>query len=161
MSARNKHVMALTLPSDREVLLTRSFDAPRTLVFDACTQPEHLRNWWGIDSMSMVVCEIDLRVGGKRRVVLRGPDGSEHGFGGVFREVVRPERYAHTEVYDPFPQHESLVTATFVEHAGVTTMTSHSLYGSTEARDGHLSSGLEAGARVTFDRLEELVRSLT
>ncbi|HTN90608.1 MAG TPA: SRPBCC family protein [Sorangium sp.] len=152
----------LEVRSDREVVITRTFAAPRRLVFEAMTKPEHVKRWYGLRSLTMSVCEIDLRVGGRWRYVLRAPDGSEHGFTGVYREIARPERVVCTENYEPLgPGHEMVVTATYDERDGKTTLTSRIVYQSQADRDAHLQSGMEAGMRETFERLEELLPTLS
>jgi uncharacterized protein YndB with AHSA1/START domain len=130
----------------------------RALVFEAWTTPSHVRRWYG----TLAVCEIDLRPGGAWHYVLRGPDGKEHGFRGEYREVVPPERLVDTEAYDVegLRDHPSLVTITFAEHDGTTTMTSVSLYESPEYRDGQLNSGMETGMVAALDRLAELLATL-
>ncbi|KYF74384.1 hypothetical protein BE17_08515 [Sorangium cellulosum] len=152
----------LEIRSDREVVITRTFAAPRRLVFEAMTKPEHVKRWYGLRVLTMSVCEIDLRVGGRWRYVLRAPDGSEHGFTGVYREIARPERVVCTENYEPLgPGHEMVVTATYDERDGKTTLTSRIVYQSQADRDAHLQSGMEAGMRETFERLEELLPALS
>ncbi len=151
----------LTLPSDREMLITRDFDAPRRLVFEAWTRPELVRRWYGCAAFAMSVCEIDLRVGGGWRFVLNDPGtGMDHGFSGEYREIAAPERLVYTERYEPIPGSDHLVTLTFTEQAGRTTLTEHLLHASRENRDGHLQSGMEEGMQQTLDRLEELVEEL-
>ncbi|BCM91014.1 hypothetical protein IAD21_02878 [Abditibacteriota bacterium] len=154
-----KNVMTLTLPSDLEFTLTRVFNAPRHLVFAAWTEPEHVKRWWGCNGSAMPVCEIDLRVGGAWRYVVRMPDGAEFGFNGVYREIEAPKRLVHTSIFEPMPEHEALVTVLFEEHDGKTTLIETTLHKSVEARDGHLQSGMEAGAAQTFDRLEALLEA--
>src|ERR1700737_1862387 len=100
---KNTGTLNVTTPSDREIVMTRVFDAPRALVFDAFTQPELLKRWFGPRGWSLVVCEVDYRVGGGFRFVLRGPDGSEMGMRGVYREILRPERSVHAESFDDYP----------------------------------------------------------
>ena len=117
---KNTGTLKVTTPTDREIVLTRVFDAPRDLVYDAFTKPELLKRWFGPRGFSLTVCEVDLRVGGDWRFVLRGPDGKEMGMRGVYRELAPPERSVHTESYDDYPG-ESLVTAVFTEQAGKTT----------------------------------------
>lgn len=151
----------LEIKSDREVVITRIFDAPRHLVFDAMTKPEYVKRWYGLKILTMSLCEIDLRVGGRWRYVLRAPDGSEHGFTGEYREIVRPERIVCTENYEALmPGHEILVTTTLEEQEGKTTLTSRLVYKSQADRDAHLQSGMEAGMRETFERLAELLPTL-
>jgi uncharacterized protein YndB with AHSA1/START domain len=151
----------LEVRAEREIVITRTFAAPRRIVFDAMTKPEYVKRWYGLRVLTMSVCEIDLRVGGRWRYVLRAPDGSEHGFTGVYREIVRPERVVCTENYEPLrPGHEMLVTATYDERDGKTTLTSRIVYQSQADRDAHLQSGMEAGMRETFDRLAEILPTL-
>ncbi|HLZ25686.1 MAG TPA: SRPBCC family protein [Chloroflexota bacterium] len=150
----------VTLPSDRELVITRTFDAPRALVFEAMTRPEHVRHWYGPRRFTLVLCEIDLRVGGAWRYVLRDPSGAEYGFSGVYREIVPPERLVSTEGFEGMPGHEYLATLTLDEHDGKTTLTNTLLYQSVEDRDGHLQSGMEPGMRETLDRLAELLATL-
>jgi len=155
---RNTGTLQVTTPSDREVVLTRVFDAPRHLVWDAFSKPELLRRWFGPRGWSLVVCEVDLRVGGGFRFVLRGPDGTEMGMRGVYRELVPPERSVHAESFDDYPG-ESLVTAVFVEQGGKTTLTATVLYSSKEVRDAVILSGMEHGAAESYDKLAELLAS--
>ncbi len=154
-------VTTVTLPSDRELVITRTFDAPRRLVFAALTQPEHVRRWYGPRRLALTVCEIDLRPGGAWRYVLRDPEsGQEFAFSGVYREITPPERLVTTECYEAMPGHDYLVTVTLTEQDGRTTLRSHLLYQSREDRDGHLQSGMEDGMRETFDRLAERLAEL-
>jgi uncharacterized protein YndB with AHSA1/START domain len=155
----NTETLNVTTPSDREIVLTRIFEAPRSLVFDAMTKPELLKRWYGCDGMSLEVCEVDLRVGGTWRHVLRMPDGTEMGMGGVYREVARPERLVSTELFDAFPDGEALATLVFVEDAGRTTFTNTLLYPSQQVRDAVIASGMEHGAAESFDRLAQLLQS--
>ena len=155
---KNTGTLKVTTPSDREIVLTRVFDAPRRLVFEAFTKPELLKRWFGPRGWSLVVCEVDLKVGGTFRFVLRGPDGKEMGMRGVYREIVPPERSVHTESFDDYPG-ESQVTAVFVEQAGKTTLTATVLYPSQEVRDAVIKSGMEHGAAESYDRLAELLQS--
>jgi uncharacterized protein YndB with AHSA1/START domain len=160
MGAKGSFAATLTMPSDRELVITRVFDASRRLVFEAFTKPEHVKHWYGPRSLTMTLCEIDLRPGGRWRYVLRDPDGNEHAFSGVYREIVPPERIVSTEVYEAMPGHDRLVTVTLAEQSGKTTLRSHVLYKSLEDRDGHLQSGMEPGMNETFDRLNELLQTL-
>jgi uncharacterized protein YndB with AHSA1/START domain len=160
-SVANSDTFRATTPSDREIRLTRLFDAPRHLVFDAMTKPEHVRRWWGCltDEHSVTVCEIDLRPGGAWRFVGRGPRG-EYAFYGVYREVAAPERLVFTEIYEPFPDVESVVTSVFAEENGKTRLTVTALYPSVDVRDSVMKTGMAKGAAISYDRLEELVREL-
>jgi uncharacterized protein YndB with AHSA1/START domain len=151
----------LTLPSERELVIERVFDAPRALVFEAVTKPEYVARWYGPRRLQMVLCEIDLRVGGAWRYLLRDADGNEHGFGGVYREIVPPERIVTTEGYEGLPGHEYLTTMTLAEEpANRTKLRSHLLYQNSADRDGHIQSGMEPGMRETLDRLAELLATL-
>jgi len=159
---KNTGTLKVTTPSDREIAMTRVFDAPRSLVFDAMTKPELLKRWGGgPPGWSMVVCEIDLRVDGTWRYVIRGPDGTEMGMRGVFREIVRPERIVRTESFDPawYPG-EALGTMVLVEKEGKTTLTITVLYDSQETRDAVLKSPMERGVSQGFDQLAELLASM-
>ena len=152
--------LSLTMPSDLEVVMTREFNAPRHLVFDALTKPEHIRRWWGLHEDTMTVCEVDLRVGGKWRYATQSPDGSEVAFSGVFREIIPPDRLVHTEGYEAMPGTEYVVTTTLTEVNGKTTLRSHLLYQAKEHRDGHVASGMEYGANESYDRLEGVLQKL-
>ena len=157
MLARSDQTFSLTLPSDREIAMRRVFNAPRGRVFDAWTRPEQVRRWYGCGALTLIVCEIDLRVGGSYCYVLRGPDGVNHGLEGTYREIVASERLVYTERYvtQNFENNEALVTVTFTERHGKTTLKSLSVYLSREDRDAHLASGVEAGAALTLERLAE------
>jgi uncharacterized protein YndB with AHSA1/START domain len=148
-----------TLPSDREIVITRVLDAPRELVFDALTNPEHLPHWFGLRDWTLPVCEIDLRPGGRWRYVMRGPDGEEMGMSGVYREIERPERLVYTESFDDYPG-ETLNTGVLTEENGKTTFTATVLYESKEHRDAVLESGMQLGAAETYDRLAEYLAGL-
>jgi uncharacterized protein YndB with AHSA1/START domain len=148
----------VTTPSEREILITRTFDAPAERVFDAWTTPEHVRRWWGSEEAPLVECDIDLRIGGSWRYVMRDADGSEFAWHGIYREIERPGRLVSTEVFEGFPDAEALNSATFTEQDGTTTLSVTVLHASRENRDGHLDSGMEAGMQLVLDRLEDLVR---
>ena len=155
--------LKLTTRGDREILMTREFNAPRRLVFDAFTRPELLKQWLlGPLGWSMPVCEIDLKVGGAYRYVWRrDSDGSEMGMGGVYREIVAPRRIVSTEVFDKawYPG-EAVGTLVLSESAGITTVTQSVLYQSRDARNGVLRSDMERGVAMSYDRLADLLASL-
>ena len=155
---KNTGTLKVTTPTDCEIVMTRVFDAPRHLVFDAFTKPELLKRWFGPRGWSLVVCEVDLRVGGTFRFVLRGPDGKEMGMRAVYREITPPDRSVHVESFDDYPG-ESVVTAVLVEQGGKTTFTASVLYSSREVRDAVLQSGMEHGAAESYDKLAELLAS--
>src|SRR5262245_31388540 len=129
MDARINPAMTLTLPSDREIVMTRVFNAPRHLVFKAWTTPEHMKHWYGCSISTLRACEIDLRPGGAYRFVLHA-HGVDHTMQGAYREIVRPSRLVYTEGYvtDGFASNEALVTVTFVEKDGMTTLTINVLH---------------------------------
>jgi uncharacterized protein YndB with AHSA1/START domain len=153
---RNTGTLQVTTPSDREIVLTRVFNAPRRMVFEAFSKPELLRQWFGPHGWSLSVCEVDLRVGGGFRFVMKGPQGEEMGMRGSYKEIAPPERSIHMESFDDFPG-ESQVTTVFVEKDGKTTMTATVLYESKEVRDAVIQTGMERGAAETYDRLEEFL----
>ena len=160
-TAKASSALILTMPSDREVVMTRVFGAPRHLVFEAWTKPEHLLQWFGPHSCPLVACEIDFCVGGGWRYVLRGPDGKDMVMRGVYQEIKRPELLISTESFDDYPAGgESINTMTFSEENGETTLTTRVLYGSQEIRDAVIRSGMEQGAGETYDRLEDHLRTV-
>lgn len=160
MDARSSPAKLL-LPSDREIVIVREFRAPKALVFEMWTTAEHVPRWYPCSTLTMTLCEMDVRMGGKWRWVQRSiADGTEHALSGEYREVVRPSRLAFTQRYEPMPGSDHLVTLTFEEAHGLTTMTERFLHPSRENRDGHLRSGLEAGVQETFARLDEVLASM-
>jgi uncharacterized protein YndB with AHSA1/START domain len=158
----NPGALNVTTRGDREIVMTRAFDAPRRLVFDAYTRPELITRWLlGPPGWSMPICQVDLKVGGSYRFVWRSDaDGSEMGMGGVYREIVPPERLVNTEAFDEswYPG-EALVTLVLVEQGGKTALTVTILYESREARDAVIKSGMESGVAASYDRLAELLAS--
>ena len=160
-SAANSGTFAVTTPSDQEIRLTGLFDAPRALVFEAMTKPEHVRRWWGRlgPGYSVPICEIDLRPGGRWRFVNRHPSG-EAAFHGVYRELEPPGRAVYTEIFEAFPYVESVVTALLTEEGGKTRITVTVSYPSVEVRDMVLQTGMERGAAISYDRLEDVAVAL-
>jgi uncharacterized protein YndB with AHSA1/START domain len=160
-SAANSDSFKVTTPSDQEIRMTRLFDAPRRLVFDAMTKPEHVKRWWGRlgEGYSVPVCEIDLRPGGAWRFVNRHPKG-EVAFYGEYREITPPSRLVFTEIFEQFPDSVSVVTTEFTEEDGKTRMTATVRYPSLDVRDMVLASGMSRGAGISYDRLEDLVAAL-
>jgi uncharacterized protein YndB with AHSA1/START domain len=151
----------LTMPSDLEIVITRRFRAPRALVFEAWSKPEHVRRWFGLPQLTLAVCEMDFREGGTWRWVLRDPSaGVDHAFSGEYREIARPERLVYTERYEAIPDSDHVVTITFEERDHETIFTEHVNYRSVEHRDGHLASGMEEGMQQTLARLESLLSTL-
>ena len=159
--AANSDSFTVTMPSAVEIRMTRLFDAPPSLVWEAMTKPEHIKEWWGRlgDGYSVPVCEVDLRVGGKWRFVNRHPHG-EAAFHGEYREVVPPSRVVFTEIFEEFPDTVSVVTSDFTEESGKTRMTVIVRYPSREVRDMVVKSGMSKGAGISYDRLEDLVVAL-
>jgi uncharacterized protein YndB with AHSA1/START domain len=153
--------LVVTTPSDREIVLTRTFDAPRNLVFEAWTRPELLKLWFGPQGSSLVVCDIDLKPGGRYRLVLRGPDGADFAIRGEYREIVLPERLVYTQSFDDWREGESIVTMVLVEDAKRTSMTITVLHPSREYRDAMIRGDMEHGAIESYDRLAELLVSLS
>ena len=150
-----------TTPSDREVVITRIVDSPRTLVWEVWTDPEHVRNWLlGREGWTMPVCEIDLRPGGVWHYVWRRSDDSEIEMRGAYREVEPPERLVSTESWGgEWP--ETSNTLTLTEEAGRTTITQTILYPSQEARDAALATGMKDGMTQSLDRLADYLRTTT
>jgi len=161
-SAAHSGTFQCTTPSDTEITLTRLFDAPRELVWEAMTKPEHVRRWWGCldERYSVPVCEIDLRVGGTWRFVGRGPEGDFPAFFGEYLEIDRPGRLVYTEIFEPFPDAASVVTQRLEEEQGKTRLTVTARYDSRQTRDIVLGTGMEKGAAVSYDRLEDVVAAL-
>jgi uncharacterized protein YndB with AHSA1/START domain len=159
-TANSVRATTYTTPSDREIAITRVFDAPRALVWEAHTNPEHPPQWMlGPEGWTMPICEIDLRPGGEWHFVWRRSDGSEMEMRGVYKEIEPPERLVTTEAWGgDWP--ETLNTLTLDEEDGKTTMTNTILYPSTEARDAALGTGMKEGASLSFDRLAEHLRTM-
>jgi uncharacterized protein YndB with AHSA1/START domain len=160
-TSRNETTMELQ--ADRDLIITRTFDAPPRIVFDAWTRADLVRRWWAPRShgVTMAGCEADVRVGGKYRYVLRGKDGVDLAFSGEYRQIEPPSRLVYTQVFEPMAGAGAVVvTVTFEEAGGKTRMVSHERYPSKEAREGALASGMEHGMRETMDQLDELVASL-
>jgi uncharacterized protein YndB with AHSA1/START domain len=153
--------LSITTPSDREIKIERDFAAPRAKVFDALTRPELVRQWLlGPAGWTMPICEIDLRPGGAFRYVWNHPDKGDMGMRGTFREIVRPERIVHTELFDmDWTGGETVATTTLRERAGRTTMTITVRYVSREARDGALQSGMDSGLEAGYARLDDVLKA--
>lgn len=172
---KNADKLQITTPSDREIAMTRIFNAPRKMVWDAHTKPELVKRWLGVrGGWTLDVCEIDLRVGGSYRYVWRGPDHSipstipgvapskmvEMGMRGVYREIVAPERLVATEVFDQkWYEGDALDTMVMVEKGGKTTLTTTVQYASKAVRDAVLKSPMKEGVAAGYDKLEELLTS--
>jgi uncharacterized protein YndB with AHSA1/START domain len=156
---QTRHPLTITTPSDLEIKFTRLFDAPRELVFKTYLDPKAIPNWWGPRKYETIVDKMDVRPGGAWRFINRAADGGEHAFRGEYREITPPERIVQTMEYEGAPGDVGVETATFTEQDGRTLLTVISLFTSKESRDGLLQSGMEEGARDTWDRLAELLGS--
>jgi uncharacterized protein YndB with AHSA1/START domain len=158
-----KNDFKLSPSGEREIVMTRTFDAPRHLIFEAWTKPEILKRWLlGPDGWSMPVCDVDLRVGGKYRFVWRrDSDGTEMGMGGVYCEIAAPERLVASEKFDEawYPG-EAISTVALTEKDGRTSLTNTVVYESKEARDGVLESGMERGVAVSYERLDDVLAAM-
>lgn len=157
-----RDALAVETPSDHEIVMIRSFDAPRELLWEMWTNPEHVSRWMlGPDGWTMPICEIDLRPGGEWRFVWRRDDGSEMEMTGVYREVEPPARLVHTEAWSgDWP--ETLNTLVLVEEEdGRSRMETTLLYPSKESRDAALQTGMKDGASMSFDRLAEYLKSVS
>ena len=159
MASKNK--LTVSTPSDREVFVTRVFDARIELVWDCHTKPEHMRRWMlGPDGWSMPVCEVDLRVGGKYHYRWRSDaDGSEFGFNGVHREIEAPRRLVTTQRPDGVEDGEAINTLVLSEQGGRTTLSLTMLFPSKEARDGAIATGMTDGMEQSYQRIDEIARS--
>jgi uncharacterized protein YndB with AHSA1/START domain len=158
-----KNVTTVERRSDRELVVTRTFNAPARIVFDAWTKPELLERWWAPRSFGVTLfrCEIDARVGGRYRFEFGRDPKQAMVFSGTFREVTPPTRLVWTQLYEQMPfAGEAVITGTLQERDGKTDMVLHQLFPSKEALDGAIASGMEKGMRVTYEQLEELVSSL-
>lgn len=159
--APNSSTLEVTTPSHEQIRLSRTFNAPRALVFEAMSRPEYVRQWWGNlgEGYSVPVCEIDFRVGGAWRFVNRHPKGDAV-FYGVYREIQAPSRIVFTEIYEPFPDVVSIVTSELIEEGNTTRMIATISYPSLEVRDMVMATGMAKGAGTSYDRLEDLLATL-
>jgi len=160
MAANTESSTTFTTPTDREIVMTRVFDAPRRLVFEAYTSPDYLPRWMlGPEGWSMPVCDVDLRPGGAWHFVWRRADGTEMAMRGIYQEVAPPERLVSTESWGgDWP--ETLNTLVFSEENGKTTITQHTRYQSKEARDEAIKTGMLEGMSQTYDRLAEYLTTM-
>ena len=160
MTTASKHEMKVSVLSDTELQITREFDAPREIVFKAMTDPKLVARWWGPRRYRTVVDKMDVRPGGQWRMRNIAADGGEHAFRGEYREVTPPERVVWTFEYEPLPGHISVETMTLTERDGRTQLVVHDQFASKEDRDGMIESGMEEGARETYERLDEILAEL-
>ncbi len=160
METTGNRTATVTLPTDEQILITREFDAPRHLVYQAYTTPDLVKRWWSGQRGAMTIAEIDLRVGGTWWYVMVAEGGFEVAFHGEYREIVPNERIVCTEVYEAMPDGEAVNTVTFTEVDGRTTLTILVQHTSKEDRDGHVNSGMEGGMQEGMDLLEQVAVSL-
>ena len=160
MAASLSSTFSLTPVGDKEIVIKRQFNAPRDLVFKACSSCEHLMKWLGPCFLTMVDCEMDFRVGGKYRYVQRAPDGTEYAFRGEYREIDPPQRMVQTFEFEAMAGHIAEETFTLDEMDGRTQLTVVAVYMSAEDREGIIQSGMEAGVKESYDRLEEYLTAL-
>ena len=150
----------VTLPTDKQIQITREFAAPRQLVYTAYTTPELIKRWWSGDRGEVTSAEVDLRVGGRWRYVMTANGGFEVAFHGEYREIVPDERLVTTEVYEGAPEGEAVVTHIFAEKDGRTTLTILMELPDRESRDAVINSGMEGGMQESMDHLEQVAISL-
>jgi len=160
--SQNGRALFVAEPGKPTIVVTRLFDAPPGLVFEAITKPEHLVRWWGPRGSTLPVCENDVRPGGAYRFVSRSPNGNEYPFKGVYREVVPPKKLVFTQRFDvePFSRDEEVVTVLLEEQNGKTMLTVTELFQSVEHRDGKMKFGAKDGMLQSYDRLAELLGGL-
>src|SRR6202043_3457908 len=156
MAVANRGTAVVTLPTDRQILITRTFEAPRDLVYKAYTTPELIKRWWGGDRGVVTLAEVDLRAGGGWRYVLRANGGFEVAFHGEFRVIVPNARIVSTEIFEGMPEAEAVSTITFDEDNGRTMLTNLSEYPSKDIRDTVINSGMESGMQESMDHLEQV-----
>jgi uncharacterized protein YndB with AHSA1/START domain len=160
MAVTTSRTAVVTLPTDTQILITRDFEAPRHLVYKAYTTPELIKRWWSGDRGEVTGVEVDLRVGGSWRYVMTANEGFEVGFHGEYREIVPNERLVTTEIFEGAPETEGVVTTTFTERNGRTTLTTLMQLPSREVRDTIIDSGMEGGMQEAMDHLEQVAVSL-
>jgi uncharacterized protein YndB with AHSA1/START domain len=163
MAMASSGTAVVTLPTDTQILITREFDAPKHLVYRAWTTPDLIKRWWSGDHGAVTSAEVDLRVGGRWRYVMKANEGFEVAFHGEFREIVTDERIVSTEVFEGMPDAEEAAvvnTNTFIENNGRTTLTILAQHPSREIRDMVIKSGMEAGMQEQMDHLEQVAVSL-
>lgn len=157
MVTKSKYETTLSLPSDREILMTRKFDAPREVVWETITDPELIPQWYGFAADTTEVKKMDVRPGGQWHYVTRTSGGEIVDFHGTYREVVAPEKLVYSFLFGDMPEGDGFVEITLVEKDGVTELRDRGVFSSKEERDAIIASGMESGARETYERLSELI----
>jgi uncharacterized protein YndB with AHSA1/START domain len=160
VAVTSSRTAVVTLPTDTQILITREFGAPRRLVYKAWTTPELIRRWWSGDRGEVTIAEVDLRPGGTWRYVMTANGGFEVAFHGEYREIVPGERIVSTEIFEGMPDAEAVVTTTFTEKDGRTTLAMLVQHATREHRDVHINSGMEDGMQEAMDHLEQVAISL-
>jgi uncharacterized protein YndB with AHSA1/START domain len=160
MATKTKYDTTLSLPSDREILMTRKFDAPREVVWEAITDPDLIPRWWGFRADATEVKKMDVRPGGKWQYITHTSGGEVVDFHGTYREVVAPEKLVYSFLFGDMPEGDGFVEITLVEKDGVTELRDRGVFPSKEERDALIETGMESGARETYERLAELVAEL-
>jgi len=161
MATKTKYETTLTLPSDREILMTRKFEAPREVVWDTITDPDLIPKWWGFARDVTEVKKMDVRKGGHWRYITHTSGGEDIDFHGTYREVVVPEKLVYSFLFGDMPEGDGFVEVTLVERDGVTELRDRSVFNSKEERDAMIATGMEVGARETYERLSELLANRT
>ena len=160
VAVTSSRTAVVTLPTDTQILITREFGAPRHLVYKAWTTPELIRRWWSGDHGEVTIAEVDLRPGGTWRYVMTANGGFEVAFHGEYREIIPGERIVSTEIFEGMPDAEAVVTTTFTEKDGRTTLAMLVQHATREHRDAHINSGMEDGMQESMDHLEQVAISL-
>jgi uncharacterized protein YndB with AHSA1/START domain len=161
MATKTKYETTLTLPSDREILMTKKFEAPREIVWETITDPDLIPKWWGFARDATEVKKMDVRPGGKWQYITRTSGGEVVDFHGEYRVVKRPEKLVYTFLFGDMEPGEGFVEITLVEQGGVTELRDRGVFNSKEERDAVIATGMESGARETYERLSELLATLT
>lgn len=161
MAVASSGTAVVTLPAETQILITRTFEAPKHLVYKAYTTPELIKRWWGGDRGEVTIAEVDLRVGGMWRYVMTANGGFEVAFHGEYREIVPNERIVSTEIFEGMPEGEAVSTVILAEENGRTTLTNLSEYPSKAIRDAVINSGMESGMQESMDHLERVALSLS
>ena len=159
MVTKTKYETTLSLPSDREILMTRKFDAPRETVWETITDPELIPQWFGFARDATEVKKMDVRKGGKWQFITRTSGGELVDFHGTYKEVIAPEKLVYSFLFGDMPEGDGFVEITLVEKDGVTELRDRGVFTSKEERDAVIASGMESGARETYERLSELIAS--
>ncbi len=147
-------------PCTQEVLITRTFDAKRDLVFKTYTNPRYYPRWWGPERLDTKVKKMDVKKGGVWKIIQRDKDGSEYAFNGIFHRIDAPNEIVYTMEYEGMPGHVSMDIVDFTEQDGKTTMTERTVFQSVEDRENMLKTGMEEGMRESMDRFDQLLKSL-